>query len=177
MAFAHVEGIAQLETLAARLNTSSARSPLRSKIREGLDDSAREVTGRIRTKVMSEDLPAVPKPGRRQMSEAEVRARRARRGTTALRATIARGVGYDIASANGKQQSVVLRVGTSQLGDKKRLPTAIEQGRWRHPTFGNYLNVTTQLGTPFFYRTIRNYKPRFEDILDSKMNRILDQLL
>jgi len=44
--------------------------------------------------------------------------------------------------------------------DQRSLPDRIEEGRWRHPVFGNRRRWATQYGRPWWGPTLRRMEPR-----------------
>lgn len=82
-----------------------------------------------------------------------------------LRSSVARAVQTQVRSG-GRSASVRIRVNTGLLPpDQRKLPRYMNQGRWRHPVFGNRHSWATQTTTPpeWFDRPMRKHGKPIRD--------------
>ncbi|MCI2421510.1 hypothetical protein MOQ72_29155 [Saccharopolyspora sp. K220] len=115
------------------------------------------------------------------LSRTRSRTERARRQAyegRGLRATIARAVRVQM-STGGRSASVRIRTQTRFLPeDQRTLPSHLNDGRWRHPVFGNRDRWVMQTARPagWFESAMRRHGPRGRDGAVKAVNDIITKL-
>lgn len=88
-----------------------------------------------------------------------------------LRETIARAIRISVRT--GGSPGARIYVDRSRLpADQRSLPERIDEGRWRHPVFGNRSKWTTQYGRPWWGVTVRRMEPHMR----REVVRVLDDV-
>lgn len=92
--------------------------------------------------------------------------------TRPLRATIAEAIRISVRSTGNPGARVWLDKGRLPP-DLKSVPERLNEGKLRHPVFGNKRKWATQTATPLWWdKTVRQHKPR----MDREMERVLDDV-
>lgn len=102
---------------------------------------------------------------RRRRGGADGRAHR----VTGLRESIARAIRISVRTT-GRPGARVWIDRSLLPADQRSLPNRIEDGRWRHPVFGNRSVWTTQYGRAWWAPTLRRMEPRMR----AEVERVLD---
>lgn len=95
-----------------------------------------------------------------------------------LRATIARAVRLQM-STGARSASVRVRTQTRHLPeDQRKLPAHMDDGRWRHPVFGNREAWVTQTARPagWFESAMLRHGPKVRDGAVKAVNDIINKL-
>jgi hypothetical protein len=91
--------------------------------------------------------------------------------TRPLRATIAAAVRISVRT--GGNPGAKVWIDRSRLpADMRNMPARLDEGRWRHPVFGNRRRWATQYASPWWSVTIRRHEPRMR----TEVARILDDV-
>ncbi|MEV0085261.1 hypothetical protein [Saccharopolyspora sp. NPDC050642] len=120
---------------------------------------------------------------RREHAMSRVRNRTERATRTAfegrgLRASIARAVRVQM-SVGGRSASVRIRTQTRHLPkDQRKLPSHLNDGRWRHPVFGNRDRWVTQTARPagWFESAMRRHGPKVRQGAVKAVNDIISKI-
>jgi hypothetical protein len=89
-----------------------------------------------------------------------------------LRESIARAVQMQVRTT-GRFGGVRIRVDRRQLPPAQRtLPGHLDEGRWRHPTFGHRPWVTQTARPGWWTQTVRRNTPRMQ----AQIRRVLDDI-
>lgn len=93
-----------------------------------------------------------------------------------LRATIADAIRISVRNTGGDAGARVWVDKGALPADIRNLPQKIEDGRWRHPVFGNRHAWTTSYSSPWWDKTVREHEPRMRAavarVLDDVKNRL-----
>lgn len=159
-----IHGTGQLLTLSRRLRAAGGARLQRNftrRIRRAAEPLHRDLQQAIRTQPLaSEGRKAGSRGGRSQT-------------TRPLRATLAGGVRISVRT--GGQPGARVWMDKSRLPhDLRNMPWVIEQGRVRHPVFGNRRRWATQWARPagWWSRTVRAGTPR----MTAEVSRIVDDV-
>lgn len=114
-------GLKELEKLTRRLEDSASKKAIRDELMAALKESTKPIVGDVKTAAL-----ALPSKGRHH---------------TGLRRRIARAVGAQIGTTGVKVQ-----ISRRVMGNQASLPKRIDEGKWRHPVFGNSDVWVTQQG-------------------------------
>jgi hypothetical protein len=114
---------------------------------------------------------------RNRASATRTAARRLSKGGFGLRRVIAASIQTKI-SYSGSRQGVRIRVDSARLGNAARnLPKNIDEGKWRHPVYGNRDVWVTQTGKPgWFTATAQRHGPAVHQQIQDAMNRALERI-
>lgn len=91
--------------------------------------------------------------------------------TRPLRATIARAIRISVRTT-GNPGARIWIDRSALPSDMRALPNKIEDGRWRHPVFGNRRRWVAQYGAAWWAPTQRRHEPRMR----AEMERILNDI-
>lgn len=88
-----------------------------------------------------------------------------------LRETIARAIRISVRTTGSPGARIW--IDRSRLpADQRSLPNRLDEGRWRHPVFGNRRRWTTQYAQPWWGVTIRRHEPRMR----AEVARVIDDI-
>lgn len=183
-----VLGGAQFKATIRRLERASDGRELRRKLASALRDAGRPVVADMQNAIRTMDIHGVKNTGSRHRPVTGLGSRRraafmavhGRRGSTGLRATVARGVKQSVRTT-GNTVGWTIFVSNRQMPQSQRkLPQHLgNPNGWRHPTFGNRSarGWVRQFGEPYFHVTIRRHRGRLraaaKDAVDDALKGIL----
>ncbi|SDZ55141.1 hypothetical protein SAMN05216215_10973 [Saccharopolyspora shandongensis] len=181
-----IKGTGDFRKAAAELR-AAGDGRLRREMGRNMRAAARPAVNAAQDNVRSLKAPATGRGGggqqRREfaMSRTRSRSERAKRKAfegRGLRATIARAVRLQM-STGARSASVRIRTQTRFLPeDQRKLPKYMDDGRWRHPVFGNRDRWVTQTARPagWFESAMRRHGPRVRDGAAKAVNDIINKL-
>lgn len=160
-------GTGQLLELEKRLRSAGGRRLQQNtarRIRRAAEPVQRELQRAIRTNpIRGQGTGAGP----RRSAGDDGRAHR----VAGLRETIARAIRISVRTTG--RPGARIWIDRSRLpADQRSLPDRIEDGRWRHPVFGNRKRWATQYSRPWWGVTLRRLEPRMR----AEIARVLDDV-
>lgn len=159
-----IVGIEHLRDATRDLKSSPAR--LRRELTQGLRNAAAPVRKDIQRAIETLPMRGQPVPG------AKRRFRQKRPGTQ-IRHRIARVVEVDVTTSSaGPRARFVVR--SDRLGNARNVPYHLDQGRLRHPVMGDRSVWANVWGQPWFYKTVRDDRPKFETEADEACRRTVE---
>ncbi|MEV5538476.1 hypothetical protein AB0L13_16595 [Saccharopolyspora shandongensis] len=181
-----IKGTGDFRKAAAELK-AAGDGRLRREMGRNMRTAARPAVNAAQDNVRSLKASATGRGGggqqRREHAMSRTRSRSERAKRTAfegrgLRATIARAVRLQM-STGARSASVRIRTQTRFLPeDQRKLPKYMDDGRWRHPVFGNRDRWVTQTARPlgWFDRAMRRHGPKVRDGARKAIDDIISKL-
>lgn len=180
-----IEGTDELRALAKRLKEAGRKdvlAALNKSVRKATKAGADEVKKTVRV------LPVQGVRGGGARSRAAHRAARSKGKDAAknleramrrsgLRESVARAVSISVRTG-GRSVSVKVRVNHNQLPpDQRALPEYLNNGRWRHPVFGNRHHWVTQTSRAhWFDGTLREHAPAIRTEIAGHVRAATDKI-
>lgn len=92
--------------------------------------------------------------------------------TRPLRATIADAIRISVRTTAGGAGARVWIDRAALPPDMRAMPNRLDEGRWRHPVYGNRRRWAAQYASPWWSVTIRRHEPRMR----AEVARVLDDV-
>jgi hypothetical protein len=160
---ARIVGREQLAAVARDLKRAPHR--LRQELTQSLKDAAEPVKRDVQQAIQTLSIKGQRIPG------AKRRFTKIMPGT-GIRRRIARVVEVDVSTSAGNPRARFV-VRAERLGNASNVPYHLDSGRLRHPLMGDREHWANQWATPtgWFYKTITDRRPKFEDEADKALDR------
>lgn len=170
-------GNTQMQALSRKLAKAADGSELRRNFTRQLRAAARPVVEDVQTAIRTMNVRGVRGGGRKRRRQFQAVHRL--RGSSGLRATVARGVKFQMRTT-GRDVSCRIFVDNSHMPFSQRnLPAHLDNPKgWRHPTFGRRGSGdwAQQFGTPYFRSTIARHERRMRNAATAAVNEMLGGL-
>lgn len=161
-----VLGTGQLLELDKRLRAAGGRR-LEQNLHRRIRRAAEPTRDALQRAIRTNPIRGTGGGGTRRRAGDDGRAHR----VTGLREAIARAVRVSVRTTGNPGARIW--IDRSRLpADQRSLPDRIDEGRWRHPVFGNRKRWTTQHSRPWWGATLRRMEPHMR----AEVARVLDDV-
>jgi hypothetical protein len=156
-----VVGNQEMQRLTRRWRQAADGRDLRQRWARELRDAGRDVVADMQQTIRTMNVRGVRGGGRKRRSQ--FNAARRLRGSSGLRATVARGVKQSIRTTGAEVGWRIFVDNSHMPRSQRNLPAHLDNPRgWRHPTFGRRGSGdwARQFGTPYFDVTVARHRRR-----------------
>lgn len=159
-------GTGQLLELNKRLRAAGGEG-IDQSLKRRIRRAAEPVRGELQRAIRTNPIRGAGGAGSRRRAGDDGRAHR----VAGLRESIARAIRISVRTTGRPGARIWIDRGRLPA-DQRSLPDRIEDGRWRHPVFGNRKRWTTQYSKPWWAPTLRRMEPRMR----AEVARVLDDV-